>query len=180
MERGKMKKLKLNSQARKALRGHSRGFTLVEVVIAMLLLGIIGMAVLTSLSYASTVLIIADRRATAESLAKTQMEYVKSQNYSTAEPGGVGNYTRITDVPNGYTICSINSNNVTVNCGLNEFLVGIPWDSGNNTAAPQDTGLQKIRLIVKYEIVSYNTTSQGSKLIEKSFTLEDYKRNPEA
>lgn len=176
--------VRLSRRARQALRGRSRGFTLVEVVIAMLLLGIIGMAVLTSLSYASTVLIIADRRATAESLAKTQMEYVKSQNYSAAQPGGVGNYTKIMDIPAGYSICSIDwrisGNNATVNCGLNEFVIGIPWDSGNNTEASEDSGLQKIKLIIKYEIVSYNTTSQGSTLVVKSFTLEDYKRNPEA
>jgi prepilin-type N-terminal cleavage/methylation domain-containing protein len=168
-----MKKLRLNRRARKAFRGSSRGFTLIEVVIAMLLLGMIGVAILGSLSYASTILITVDRRATAESLAKTQMEYVKSQNYSSAPYGGIANYTKITDTP-GYTICSVNRAGQPVNCGSSDLVIGIPWASGNNNATNNDTGLQKITVIIKYDILSYNITSHT--LVGKNFTLEDYKR----
>jgi prepilin-type N-terminal cleavage/methylation domain-containing protein len=172
-----MKRARLNNKVSKAFRGRSRGFTLVEVVIAMLLLGIIGMAVLTSLSYASTVLIIADRRATAESLAKTQMEYVKSQPYITVnQTGGTATYLTITDIPDGYAVWSENR---TPPGGDVPGAVGIPWDSGNNTAASEDSGLQKIKLIVTYYILRYDTTTQQSTQVGKNFTLEDYKRNPE-
>ena len=166
-----MKKSGLSSQARKAFRGGSRGFTLIEVVIAMLLLGIIGVAVLGALSYASTVLIAADRQATAESLAKTQMEYVKSQGYNST-------YLKITGVPPGYSICSVNSNNQTVNCNLNDRVIAIPWDSTGNKAASNDTGLQKITVIIKYYILRYNISTRGSEPVEKEFRLEDYKRQP--
>ena len=169
-----MKKVRLNSKVRKAFRGHSRGFTMVEVVIAMLLLGIIGVAVLTSLSYASTVLIIADRRATAESLAKTQMEYVKSQNYTSAPTEGVANYTKITDIPDGYTIWSVNRAGQLVD----SVIIGIPWDSGNNTDVKYDLGLQKITVIIKYYILRYDATTQKSIPVGQNYTLEDYKRDP--
>ena len=174
----KMKKLRLKSQAKKALRGRSRGFTLVEVVIAMCLLGIIGVAILGSLSYATGILITVDRRATAESLAKTQMEYAKSQPYITVnQTGGTATYLTITDIPDGYAIWSEDR---TPPGGDVPGVVGIPWDSGNNTAAPEDSGLQKITVIVKYNILRYDVTSQQSTLVGKNFTLEDYKRDPEA
>jgi prepilin-type N-terminal cleavage/methylation domain-containing protein len=76
-----MKKLKLSSKARKAFRGRSQGFSMLEVVIAIALLGIIAVSVLTALQTAAMALISADRRATAESLARTQMEYVRYSNY---------------------------------------------------------------------------------------------------
>ena len=62
-------------------RHHSRGFTLIEVMIAIALLGIIAVAFLGALSTSSMALIIADERATAESIARTEMEYVKNCEY---------------------------------------------------------------------------------------------------
>lgn len=59
-----------------------RGFTLIEVIIAMALLGIIAIAFLGALATASSSIIIADERTTAESLARSQMEYAKNQDYS--------------------------------------------------------------------------------------------------
>jgi len=75
----KMKKLRLNSRVRKAFQGRSRGFTLIDILIAMALFGIIAIAFLSALSTASTILIITDDRATAESLARSQMEDLKNQ-----------------------------------------------------------------------------------------------------
>jgi prepilin-type N-terminal cleavage/methylation domain-containing protein len=76
-----MRKLRLNSKVRKALRGSSRGFSMLEVVIAIALLGIIAVSVLSALQTAALALISADRRATAESIARTQMEYVRYLPY---------------------------------------------------------------------------------------------------
>ena len=78
---GKMKKLRLSSKARRAFRGGSRGFSMLEVVIAIALLGIIAVSVLSALQTAALALVSADRRATAESLARTQMEYVRYSPY---------------------------------------------------------------------------------------------------
>ncbi len=59
-----------------------RGFGLVEVIIALGLLGIIGIAFLGALATSSAAIITSDKHATAESLARSEMEYVKSQDYS--------------------------------------------------------------------------------------------------
>jgi len=61
-----------------------KGFSLIEVAIAMLLLGIVAVAVLGGLATGSRALMLADERATAESLARTEMEYVRNQGYSGA------------------------------------------------------------------------------------------------
>jgi len=176
-----MKRVRLNSQARKAFRGSSRGFTLIEVVIAMLLLGIIGVAVLSSLSYASAVLISVDRRATAESLAKTQMESIKNQDYSIApwaytvtdsgrnssdppdwwDTGSPGNPPLLSSNYVGYSV---------------EVSAESLYDDDHNILVD----IQQITVTVSYDIVRYNTTTRGSELIQKQFTLTDYKRNPEA
>ena len=65
------------------LMRNERGFSLIEVIIALALLGIIAVVFLGGLATASKAILVADVRTTAESLARSQMEYVKSQNYST-------------------------------------------------------------------------------------------------
>ena len=65
------------------LMRNEKGISLMEVVVALALLGIIGLAFLGALSTASKAVFITDERATAESLARTEMEYVKGQDYST-------------------------------------------------------------------------------------------------
>jgi len=82
----KVKRVRLSSKIRKAFQGSSRGFTLIEVLIAMALVGIIAITFLSALTTATTALAIADRRATAESLARSQMEDVKNQDYDFTEP----------------------------------------------------------------------------------------------
>lgn len=59
-----------------------RGMTLVEVVIAVGVLGIIAVGFMAALSGSTKALIKADQRTTAESLARSQWEYVKSQPYT--------------------------------------------------------------------------------------------------
>lgn len=59
-----------------------KGFSLVEVMTAMLIMGIVFVAYLSALATASRVGSIADERAAMESLARTEMEYVRSQPYS--------------------------------------------------------------------------------------------------
>jgi len=143
-----MKKLRLDSKIRKACQGSSRGFTMIEVVIAIALIGIIGVAVLSALSTASMALIIADERATAESLARSQMEYVKNSPYDNVndppeylpDPGAD---------PEGYDI-------VITAERLNPDPDNPPED---------DDGIQKITVTV-------------SRDGEVKVTLEDYKREP--
>ena len=170
-----MKRIRLSSWVRRAFRGRSRGFSLIEVMIAIALIGVIAVAILNSISYASIVLIITDRRATAESLAKSQMEFVKNQDYELAEnEEGVVIYAEIpgTSIPYGYTIGSYNRTGEEPVADI----VGIPWSSNTSQPLPvgQDDGLQKIKLVISYEIVRPENT-----IVQEQFILEGYKRNPE-
>lgn len=147
----------------KLLKGikNERGMTLIEVLIALAILGLVAVAFLSGLTTVSRALLIADERTTAESLARSQMEYVKSQGYQEAEPGGEGIYLTVTDVPEyehyileGYTVNSLNGNDAIV-----EEIVGIPWffplveEPGvfnPGYAVNEDVGLQMIRLVIKH------------------------------
>jgi prepilin-type N-terminal cleavage/methylation domain-containing protein len=64
------------------LMKNEKGFSLIETVICIALLGIIAAGFLSALGTASKALFIADERETAKNLAESQMEYVKSLPYS--------------------------------------------------------------------------------------------------
>ena len=156
-----MKKIRLSNKVRKTLRGRSAGFTLIEVLVALALFSLIAIVFAGGLGTASRAVLIADVRTNAESLARTQMEYVKNQDYDPALAGGVGNYTKITDV-HGYTIWSVNRDDEVVNGTPSDPIIAIPWDSENDEATDTDDGLQKITLVIRHE---------GKDII----TLEGYK-----
>ena len=58
------------------------GQTLLETLVALAILGITAVTFLTGVSTSSKVAFIADERATAENLARSQMEWAKSAAYS--------------------------------------------------------------------------------------------------
>ena len=163
-----MKKLGLRTKVARALRGGSRGMTLIEVVVALALLGIIAVTFLGGLTAAARAALLADVRTTAESLARAQMEDVKRQGYnSTLVDDGHATYAKLVS-PYGYAIWSIDRYDVEVSGTADDPITAIPWDSQNDQPVPlgeDDMGLQKIKLVVKHE----------DKAI---FTLEGYKRQP--
>ena len=83
---------------------NEKGFTLIEVMIGMALIGVIVVALLTALQTASLALFTADKRATAESLARSQIEFIKESPYDDANdpPQYTGIY--VTPLPSGYSI----------------------------------------------------------------------------
>ena len=81
-----------------------KGFSLMEVALAMALLGIVAVAYLGALATGSRAIMIADERATAESLARTQMEYVRQQSYDANLDHDPPQYDTIPDIPAGYEI----------------------------------------------------------------------------
>ncbi|MCL0084400.1 type II secretion system GspH family protein [Dehalococcoidia bacterium] len=111
---------------------NERGFSLIEVLVAVALLGIIAAFFLMALSTASRALLMADVRTTGESLARSQMEYVKSQPYD-----GTNNppqYALLSDnIPDGYAI-SITAERLD--------------PKGDGTA--NDDGIQKITVTIKH------------------------------
>lgn len=124
-----------------------KGFTLVEVLIALALLGLIATAFSIAIFTATKAIIVADERTTAESIARSQLEYAKEQEYEYAD-GDEVIYLEIdisAEYPN-YSIWSVNRNEEVV-----EDIIGVPWDSENDIAEPNDIGLQKIELIIKHD-----------------------------
>jgi len=144
-----MKELRLSSKVRRAFRGGSGGFSMLEVVIAIALLGIISVSVLSALQTAALALISADRRATAESIARTQMEWVRFSEYDVELAEGHPAYSLDTQIestlPPGFSV-------ETTAIRLNK-----------DVDPDDDDGIQHITVTVTHE----------DRVV---VTLEDYKR----
>jgi prepilin-type N-terminal cleavage/methylation domain-containing protein len=141
-----------------------KGFSLLEVMLAIALMGIIAVAFLGALSTGSRAIFIADERATAESLARTEMEYIKNCNYAdlptswsyelpSNPPLWDGGHT----LPPGYDGYSLEvSGNIFDADGDGD--IEVPGD---------DDGIQKITIIVYHNNKPIITSGD--------YTLEDYK-----
>ena len=129
-----------------------KGFTLVEVTMGLALLGVIAVALLGALANSSKALIVADERATTESLARSEMEYIKSANYtydgwSYLLPGNPPSWDTGHVLPTGYD-------------GYTANVTAEPLHS-------PDDGIQKIAIVISH---------QGKEIITSgNSTLEDYK-----
>jgi prepilin-type N-terminal cleavage/methylation domain-containing protein len=99
-----MKRIRLSNKTRKTLGGSSRGFTLIELLIALALFAIIAIVFAGGLSTASRAVLTADVRTRAESLARTQMESVKNQDYIDYSESGHDEYDEITGYSESYDI----------------------------------------------------------------------------
>jgi len=154
-----MKKVTLSNKVRKTLRGRSGGFTLIEVLVALALVAIIAITFAGGLATASRAVLTADIRTNAESLARTQMEYVKNQAYNDDLVDGEATYNKTdsNNIPDGYTICSVSrnaTNGTPSNCGNNDPIIAVPWNTDNDAPVPIEDGdkdLQKITLVIKHE-----------------------------
>jgi prepilin-type N-terminal cleavage/methylation domain-containing protein len=63
-----------------------KGFTLIEVLLSLALLGILVVVFLATFSTGSKVLILTDEQETAKNVAESQMEYAQEQPYATSYP----------------------------------------------------------------------------------------------
>ena len=79
-----------------------RGYTLVEVIVAVAIVGVIAVAFLSALTSGYLALALADENTVAESLTRTEFERVRDADYPIVLPdpdaGIVGNYPRHRDV----------------------------------------------------------------------------------
>lgn len=79
-----------------------RGFSFIEVVIALAVLGIIAVGFLGGLGTSSKTLIIADELETANNLAEAQIENVKKQAYDSLN--NPPQYSLMPGIPSSYNI----------------------------------------------------------------------------
>ena len=108
---------------------NEKGFSLIEMLVAIALLGLIATALITGLATASRGLLIADERETAINLAESQMENVKEQPYSAV-------YNPISTPPH----YSVNCTAVPINPVTHE-----PFNDEED-----DLGLQLITVTIKH------------------------------
>jgi prepilin-type N-terminal cleavage/methylation domain-containing protein len=112
-----------------------KGFTLIEVVLSLALMSIVAVGFLGALGTGSRGITIADEQATAESLARTQLEYVRSQPYDADNDPPV--YLIISDIPDGY---AIELNNI--------------WLDNKGDGDDTDDGIQSITVVVQHHGVA--------------------------
>jgi prepilin-type N-terminal cleavage/methylation domain-containing protein len=160
-----MKARRLGGRARGVLRGSSKGLTFLEVLIAMALIGVLAIAFFGAISYASTVLIISDRQAAAESLAVSQLESIKSQDYIDYSKAGHDEYSAVPGKL-GYELEVLVE---PVDPSSHE-----PYEKDGDTFT-EDEGIQMITVTVKYQTVRYDTTTQSHQMIDDELTLVGYK-----
>ena len=129
---------------------NEKGISLIEVLIALAILGLVAAAFLSGLATASMSLFIADERATAESLARSQMEYVKSIDY--------------VDEATSYPAAPIPQEHI--DAGYSATITALPLHD-------PDKGIQKITVVVKHDGKEIFTFIRDGEKI----TLEGYKVN---
>ena len=120
---------------------------MLEVVIAIALLGIIAVSVLVALQTAALALISADRRATAESIARTQIEWVRYSDYDD-------------DLAEGHPDYSLDPQ-ITLPPGFSVETAAVRLNKDENPN--DDDGIQQITVTVSHD---------G----QIEVTLEDFKR----
>lgn len=72
------------------LARNEKGVTLIETLVALAIFGLVGAAFLSGLAASAKAVMISQERVYAESLAKSQIESIKSENYTASDP-----YTKI-------------------------------------------------------------------------------------
>jgi|WetSurMetagenome_2_1015567.scaffolds.fasta_scaffold1409404_1 prepilin-type N-terminal cleavage/methylation domain-containing protein len=80
------------------------GLTLPEVLVAVSIFAIVGVTFVSALGTNVKLLLMADQRTTAESLAKAQLEAINNAPYNATSPLPANPYSTITGIPNGYEI----------------------------------------------------------------------------
>lgn len=124
-----------NTQLAREVIADDRGVTFVETVVSIAILGLVAVAFLSGLATADRATAISERRVTAESLARSQVEHVKSQAYIDHSVPGHGEYQAVA-TPAGY--------------GVGVATVPIDPSSGQPLPLGQDVGIQKVTVTVQH------------------------------
>jgi Tfp pilus assembly protein PilV len=144
-----MKDLRNNAMAREVSisRKNELGITIAETLVALSIFAITSVTFVAALGSNFKVLLMADQRTTAESLAKSQMEAINNAAYDSTAPY---TYSTITGIPAGYSV--------------NIVVALVNPETGSVSAT--DLGVQKVTVTV--------TCQQHSP--PEVMVLESYKR----
>jgi prepilin-type N-terminal cleavage/methylation domain-containing protein len=88
----------------KFFRGSEQGMSLIEVLVALAILGAVAVVFLIGLTTSSKAAMASQNRVVAESLAKSQMENIKSSTYDDVNDQPNYETAKLTDIPDGYDI----------------------------------------------------------------------------
>ena len=132
-----------------------KGFALIGVLVAIAILGLVVVIFASGISTGAKAVFVSDERATAESLAVSQMEYVKDQGYIDYSEDLHGTYD-IISTPSGYSI--------ELDAVPFDPDTGVPYNESGGVFDGDD-GIQKITA----------TIDHNDK--DAVVTLEDYKVN---
>jgi prepilin-type N-terminal cleavage/methylation domain-containing protein len=115
----------------KSLVNSERGFAMVEILVALALIGVAGVCFLSSLTTVSKSTMTVDKHGTSDSLAVSQIEYILSQSYD--DTNNPPQYAVLSDIPDGWSV------NITA-----ERL------DPENDGLDDDDGIQEIRVTVDF------------------------------
>ncbi len=143
------------NKAIKAFTGNSEGISLIEVVIALAILGIVAAAFLGGLGTSYKGVTIASERTNAESLTRSEFEYIKNSvyrasgfSYEIPAPPGISppwDPSRTT-LDSHYT-------------GYSVTVTGVPIDPSTHNSTAGDLGMQQITVKVYHQDKLVLTTS---------------------
>lgn len=116
-------------------RGDNKGFSLLEVLVAMLILsiGLLTTAALTVGIIQSNGL--SKKHTTATTLAREQMEDIRRRGYSGMPPTTIEDYNTITNYPWHKRVTETSAGNLGPN--MKAITVTVYWDSDNRSVALQ-------------------------------------------
>ena len=122
---------------------NQKGFTLIEVLVAIVIIGIIAIPFGLGLSSIYKGNLVADQKSRAMTLAESQIELVKSLPYNAT--GTQASYSGTVINNTGYTINGVNYNGTVIA----NVTYGVPWNTANGTKVGNETGIQNITVVVK-------------------------------
>lgn len=118
---------------RQAWRGE-RGIALTEALVTMGITGIVAVAFLTGMSATSKAVLVSQERVTAENLTKSQMEYIRSQQYDEINTPPQYTLLPVGDIPENYAI-----------------VITAERLDPEGDGALDDDGLQKVTVVVNHD-----------------------------
>ena len=81
-----------------------RGLTLIEILVALGILAAVAVTFLLGMTTSSKAVMVSQERVAVDSLAKSQMERIKSETYDATTDPPDYQAAKLTDIPDGYDI----------------------------------------------------------------------------